>query len=143
MDSSQKADRAFVIASGKRTIVFQFREEVFNQMACLIEVRIIGAWLASIRFGGNNNRHLRLLQHVKDALLGIIRGIREQGLDVRHQIGEQRIRASEVRGVARREMKAGRIAQGITGRMEFGTQTPSGAAQAFCLWVPPFAPAAC
>ena len=112
-------------------------------MARLIEVRIIGARLAPIRFGGNNNRHLRLLQHVKDALLGIIRGIREQGMDVLHQIREQRIRASEVRGLARREMKAGRIAQGITGRMEFGTQAPSGAAKAFRLWVPPFAPAAC
>ena len=72
-DSSQEAASAFVIAGGKGAIVFQLSEEVFNQMARLIEVRIIGAGLAPVRLGGNNNRHRRLLQHGKDALLGIIR----------------------------------------------------------------------
>ena len=143
IDSSQKADGAFVIASGERTVLFEFSEEVFNQMARLIEVLVIGAGRVPVGFGRNDNGHLRLLQHGQDALVGIIRSIREQGMDMLHQLREQRICTGEVGGVAGREMKAGRIAQGITGRMDFGAQAPARAAQAFRLLIPPFAPAAC
>ena len=61
MDSAPKADSAFVIAGGKRAILFELSEEVFNQMAGLIEVCIIGAGLAAMRFGGNHTGHARLL----------------------------------------------------------------------------------
>ena len=143
IDSSQEADGAFIIAGGERTILFQFSEEVFNQMARLIEVLVIGAGLEPIRSGRNNTGHLRPLQNVEDAFLGIIGCIREQGMDTLHQIREKHIRAGEIRGLAGRETKADRIAQGITGRMEFGTQAPAGAAEAFRRLIPPFAPAAC
>ena len=83
------------------------------------------------------------LQHGQDALVGIIGFICEQGMDPVDQLWQQRIRAGKVRGVARCEMEAGRIAQGITGRMEFRTQAPAGTAEAFRRLVPPFAPAAC
>ena len=111
-------------------------------MAGLIEVLVIGAGLAPMRFGRNHNGHLRLLQHGQDTLGGIIGSIREQSLDPVDHLRQQRIRAGEGRGVARREMQAGRIAQRLTGRREFGTPAPAGAAEAFCLLVPPFAPAA-
>ena len=43
VDGSEKADGAFVVASGKRAVLLEFGEEVFNQMAGLIEVPIVRA----------------------------------------------------------------------------------------------------
>ena len=52
-------------------VVLEFSEEVFNQMARLIEVFVIRARLAPIRFRGNDHRHRRLLQAVNDPRLGV------------------------------------------------------------------------
>ena len=87
VDGSKKADGAFVVAGGESTILLEFGAEVFNQMARLIEVLIIGAWLQPIGFRGNDHCHRRLLQGVKDALLGVIGFIGEQSVHMLQQRG--------------------------------------------------------
>ena len=82
VDGPEEADGAFVVAGGEGAILFEFGEAVLNQMAGLIEVRIIRARLESIGFGGNGRRHLRLLQEGQDALVGVIGFISEQGMNV-------------------------------------------------------------
>ena len=143
VDGSEKADGAFVVASGEGAVLLEFGEEVFNQMAGLIEVRIIRTRLEPIGLGGNDRRHLRLRQEGQDALLGVIGFIGEQRGNVFQQRGQEGRYSGQVGGVAGREMKAGRIAQGITGRMEFRAQAPTRAPDAFDAGVPPFAPAPC
>ena len=123
--------------------MLEFGEEVLNQMAGLIEIRIIRARLEPIGFGGNDRRHLRLLQEGQDALVGVIGFISEQGVNVLQQRGQEGLYARQVGGVAGRKMEAGRIPEGIAGRMEFGAQAPAGAPEALGGGVPPFAPAPC
>ena len=64
VDGSEKADGAFIVAGSERAVLLEFGEEVFNQMARFIEVRIIRARLEPIGFRGNDHRHSRLLQGV-------------------------------------------------------------------------------
>ena len=143
MDGTEEADGAFVVAGGEGAVLLEFGEEVFNQVAGLIEVRIIRARLEPVGFGGNDRPHLRLLQEGQDALVGVIGFISEQGVNVFQQWGQEGLHASEVGGVTGGEMEAGRIAEGITGRREFRTQAPAGAPEALGAGVPPFAPAPC
>ena len=89
MDGSEEADGAFVVAGGEGAVLLEFGEEVLNQMAGLIGVRIIRARLEPIGFRGNDRRHLRLLQEVKDPFLGIRGFVGEQGVNVLQQRGQE------------------------------------------------------
>ena len=141
--SSPRADSALVRAGGERSLLLEVSEAVFNQMAGWIAGRSRGAGLAALRLGGHHTGHARLREQVQAAFWGSVSLICQPGLALLDSIGAQRLRALEVRGVARRERQAERIPEGLARRRELRTQAASGAAAPCRSWVPPFAPAAC
>ena len=143
VDGSEKADSALVIAGGEGAVLLELGEEVFNQMPRFIELLIIGPGVAPVRFRRDDNRHARLFEHGEHPLLGILGFIREHGVNLGHERRQEGSSPVEIRSLPGRQMKAGRIAQRIAGRMDFRAHPAFGAANTFRRWVPPFAPAAC
>lgn len=70
----------FVIASGNGTKLFEFAEEVLNQMPLLIKFLVMGTPNHSVAFGGNNRRFPGLLQRIQHPFIGVIRFVGKEGL---------------------------------------------------------------
>ena len=143
VNGAQKADSSFVIASGNGAVLFEFGEEVFNEMPGLVELLIIGALVEAVRFRGDDNGHPRLFEHREHPLLGIIGFIGKQRVNFVYDSRQQNIRPVEIMRLSRRQMKPRRVAQRIAGGMDFRAQSALRAAETFRFLRPPFAPAAC
>ena len=110
----------FVVARRDGPEMLEFGEEVLDQMTRLSEIFVIVALERAVAFGRHDSVLARLLQGLEDPLLGILGflGHDRVGLKVRHQ----GIRAIQVAGLSRRQVKAGRSAQPIGRGMKLGAQ---------------------
>src|SRR5215204_2322579 len=143
VNAGQEASGGFVVAGGDGPELLELGKEVLDQVPGLIEVFVKGArYLAG--FARWDDRHLAgFSQRFAHPRVGIERlvGDDDIGLDLR----KERVRPLQIMSLARREQKAGRIAERIDGGVDFGAQpaarasdglilTPFLRAPALCWW---------
>ena len=143
MDSSQKSTGSLIVAGGNPPVLLQFGKEVLNQVspALLVPVKLPGLLLIRLRW--NHCFHLVLLQAIQEPCFCSVGNVCQQGLDLIQKIFQQHGRTLQVMGLTRTEMKTRRIAEGITGCLDFGRQTSAGATDTFLGAITFFAPALC
>ena len=83
------------------------------------------------------------LEQIENPFPGIIGWIGQKRLNIIKNAGQQCVRALQVAGLSRRQMKAGRIAEGVAGGVDFRGRPTRWTPDAFRLPIPPFASAAC
>src|SRR5690349_11840273 len=136
-------DGPLVVASGDRPVLLQLGEEILDQVACFVEVLVVGARLLAVRLGRDHRGLAGLLQGSEHALLGVERLVGDQR--GRGQVRQQRLRTLQVVRLPRREGEAGRVAERVHERMDLGAQAAAAApdrlvaapfltAPALCWW---------
>ena len=120
MDGGEEVASSFVIAGGDTAEELEFGEEVFDQMARLVEFLVIFALEFAVGFGGNHRYLARLPQGNQDPLIGVEAFIGEQNVGL--QLRQQNIGPLQIAGLTAGQMKSDGIAQGIEGGVDFGAQ---------------------
>lgn len=141
MNGPQEVARGLVVARSDGAVLLQACEEVFDQMARLVQVSVICTRLSVGRPRRNDNRFSLVQQRPDQSGLGVIGLVGEDGLCGR--VLEQDIGALEVMRLPRGEDKSCRVAQRIDRRMDLGAQASSAAPKSLLIRIPPFAPALC
>lgn len=127
----------FGISSGDATPPFEMQEGVFNQVAELVELFVIGAWRSSVFSGWDHHRHTPT-PRVFDDRRAVIPFIRDQMFR-----GEAFDQAASLRTICcgtLRNNDSERQTMRIHGQMYLGVKPPFVRLMA---WLPPLAPAAC
>ena len=125
MDGSEEVARGFVVAGGDCTILFEFAEEILDQVACGIKLLVVVARIFAGAFGWDDRCLAGLRERLNHAGIGIESLIGDHS--VRADLGKQRIGAFQIMSLAGGEMEASRIAERIDGGVDLGAQ-PSFAA---------------
>jgi hypothetical protein len=120
MDSGQEVPRGLIITSGDGTELLELAEEVFNPMACFVPFAIVCTLVFTVRLGRNHRDFPGLRQGLEHSLVGIVAFISNH--DRRVERRQQDIGSVQVTGLTGRQQKAGRVAEGIDGGMDFGAQ---------------------
>lgn len=81
------------------------------------------------------------IEHIDDALLGIIGPVGEQRAEAADDLGKQGIRSMKVMKVAGCQVKGDRISERVAQCMQLGAQSAFAAPDLLARAVPPFAPA--
>src|SRR3954467_5070851 len=113
-------DGPLVVAGRDRPVLLQPGEEVLDQVACFVEVLIVGARLLAVRLGRDHGGLAGPRERPEDALLGVERLVGDQR--VRGQVRRQRVRALQVVRLSRREREPGRVAERVDGGVALGAQ---------------------
>ena len=123
MDCREEIARRLIISRGDGAKLLEFAEEVFNQMASLVEVFIILTLIFSIAIRWNDRSLAGLFKQIDHTRVGIecLVGDHSVGFEGR----KKRISADQIVGLAGREQEAGRIAERVDGGVDFRTQSPS------------------
>src|SRR3954471_19504733 len=118
-------DGPLVVAGRDRPVLLQLGEEVLDQVACFVEILIVGARLLAVRLGRDHRGPAGLRERPEDALLGVERLVGDQR--GRGQVRQQRVRALQVVRLPRREGEPGRVAERVHERMDPGAQAAAAA----------------
>lgn len=70
----------FIVAGRNSSKQLEFGKKVFDEVASLIEVSVIGQWLFAISFGRDNGDGSLGLELLTYPLMSIISFVRQQGL---------------------------------------------------------------
>ena len=114
---TKEVSGGFVIACSNSAELFEFKEEVFDQMPGLIEFFIVLPRLFAVGFGRNNSLDPLLLKNFQDTLIGIKGFVSEQG--VGFEIGQESIRSFQIAGLTRDQNEVQGIAQSIDHGVDF------------------------
>jgi hypothetical protein len=118
VDCGEEVAFGLVIAGCDGSKLLEFTEEVLDEMTGLVEVFVVVAVILPIALGRDDRRFAGCGERFDDALVGV------EGLVGDHGIGfdggKKRISAVEIMGLARRQVEAGRIAEGIDGGVDLG-----------------------
>jgi len=139
LDGGEEVACGFIVAGCDGTILFEPGKEVLDQVAGLVEVFVVSAAFFAIGLGRDDHLLACGQQRGDEPLIGIKRLVSNH--DLGRRIGQQHIRAFKVTGLPRRQVNSGRIAQGIHGDMNLGTQPASAASDGLRLFF--LAPALC
>ena len=141
MDCAEKVASGLVVAGGDGAILLEPGKEILNQVTRPIQMPVMVAPLLAVALGGNDDAFAGVFQGRDHPLLGVIGFIGDNS--VRRDVRQQRIGPFQVMRLSRRQMKTGRVAQGVNGGVELGAQ-PAAAAPDRLDFAPPFfAPALC
>lgn len=120
MDCAEEGGCGFVVAGCDSSVMFQFFKEILDQVTRFVERLVIVAWHFSIGFRRNDRGDSRCFQPVDDTFIGVISLVGDQ--DIGLNFIDQRIGSVQIAGLSRCQVKAGRIAQSIADRVDFGAQ---------------------
>jgi hypothetical protein len=120
MDGGEKVACGLVITGSDGAELFEFTKEVLDPVACWVEILIVFTLQFAIGFGWNHRRFASPPQRLQNPLVGVIAfiGQHDRGL----QNGQQCIGSLQIAGLSGCQQKAGRVAQGIDGGMDFRAQ---------------------
>ncbi len=121
MDGGEEVARGFVIAGGDGAEEFEFGEEIFDQVASLVELFIVFPLHRAVGLGRNHRNLSGLLPGNQNPLVRIEASVGQQ--DVGLELRQQRIGPFQIASLPTGEMKAGRIAQSIHGSVNLGAQS--------------------
>ena len=105
--------------------VLEFIEEALDEIALAVESEVTGRRRLAVGFGRNHRGDLSLGQRIAKRI-GVVCLVADESL----RIGsfEQRLRASQIMGLTRREHHIDGIAERIDEDVNFGAQSASGSA---------------
>ena len=141
MDGGQEVAGGFVVAGGDCPELFEFGEEILNQMARLVEVPIVVPRHAAIGFGGNDGRFAGLGQRFDDPLVGIERLVADQHVGL--HVWQEVVSTDEIVRLATGEEEGDRVAQRIDQRVDLGAQSAARAPDRLVFFGFFLAPALC
>ena len=117
LDRTKEISREFVISRGDAPVVFDFVEETFDEIALTVEREIAVALYLAIGLWWNHRRDCPLIESV-DQRISVIGFVGEEC--TRINVFEQRLGASQVMDLPRRQHHLARISQGIDKRVDLG-----------------------
>jgi hypothetical protein len=120
VDCGEKISRGFVVAGGNRPVLLELAEEILDEMARLVSVPVKIPLSFAMASGRNDERLSAGKQWLDDTFVSIEGFVGEQGVG-RH-LRQQRVGAGEIMGLAWRQQKAQRIAEGIDQGVNLGAQ---------------------
>ena len=141
MDGGEKISRGFVVARGDGAELFEFAEEVLDQVARLVEMFVEIAGRGAVAAERNDRPFAGLGERPDDPLVGIVSLVGDQdgGGDLR----QQGVRAGKVMRLSGGQVEGERVAEGIDQGMDFGAQSAFAAADRLVAAVFFGAPALC
>src|SRR5512134_2092428 len=139
MDGGSVAGVGFVVARGDATELFDFLEEVLDQVAPFVHLAIIRNFSGSTGIGRDDGQRASLVQLSPEpvAVKGLIANQRVEG-----DATKQRRHTDTVVPLARQQNEAHEIAERIDQRHDLGRQTAARLADGL-IFSPPFAPVPC
>ncbi len=141
LDGGEEVAFGLVVSSGNGTKLLELGEEVFDQMACLVEVAIIVTDHLTVGSGGDDRGLASDGQRLDDPLIGIERLVTDQGVGLHGR--KKLICPNEVMSLATSEEEADGVAQCIGQGVDLGAQPAAGATDCLVLAEFFWAPALC
>src|SRR5206468_9053463 len=123
VDAGQEVDGALVIARGYGAELLKLAEEVFDEVALLVEVSVVGAPDAATRHGRDHWGDAGGLQRFDHPLVGVEGLVSQQGVGV--ELRQKAISALQIVSLAGCQQERRRIAQGIDQGVDLGAQSSS------------------
>lgn len=120
VDGGEEVASGFVVAGGDGTEELEFGEEVFDQVACLVEFLVALSLHGSIGPGRDDGLFSGLLQRFQHPLIGVKALIGNH--DVGFELRQQHVGSLQLAGLAFGEMKANGVAERIHGGVNLGAQ---------------------
>ena len=136
MDGTEEVASRLVVASGDGAVLLEPGEEVLDEVASLVEMAVVVARLLARAARRDDHSFVRCQQWLDHPSLGVERPIGDEA--VGFVARQQRIGAFEIMGLAGREMKARRVAEGIDRGVDLGAQAPAAAPEGLLNGRPPF-----
>ena len=131
LDSSEEVSGGFVIAGRNGAVLFEFAEEVLDEMARLVGLFVVMALDFTVPLWRDHRRLSCREQWFDHTLVGIEGFVCQQRIG-RH-LRQQRIGAFQIMGLTRRQHEGQRIAQSIDEGMYLGAQPAFAAPDRFVL----------
>lgn len=131
VDCGEEVPGGFVITACDGAELFQFAEEIFDEMARLVSLFIVIALDFAVALWWDHCRLSCCEQRFYDALVGVEGFVREQSIS--SHLRQQRVCALQIMGLARRQKKRKRIAQRVNESMYLGAQPAFAAPDRFVL----------
>ena len=141
VNAREEVSRGLVVAGGNGTELLEPGEEIFNQMARLVEFTVIVARELAALFRRDHRNFSGRRQRLDHTLLSIKRLVGNQRLGL--QLGQQVIGAHQVMRLAAGQDNAGRIAERIDRGVDLGAQSAARAPDGLVFTVFFWAPALC
>ena len=117
----EECGSSFIVSGGDGSVMFQFFEEIFDQMAGFVECFVIIAGLFAIGFWRNDRLNIYRTQSVNHPFVRIVSFVCKQ--NVGPDAADQNVRAVQIAGLSGCQVKCQRIAQSVAGRMDFRAQS--------------------
>ena len=120
MNAPEKISRELVVTCGDGTKVLEFIEEALDEIALAVEGKVAGRRRLTIGFGRDHRSDFSLSERAAERI-GIVCLVSDESFRI--DPFEQRLRASQIMGLTRREHHIDRIAERIDEGMNFGGQS--------------------
>ena len=126
MDGCEEVAFGFVVACGDGSVLFEFGEEVFDEMAGLVEIPVVAAWRRPIGLGRDDGCLAGGGERVEDAFVGVVGPVGNQGLGL--HVRQPVVGTDQIMSLPAAQDEADRVAQRIDQGMDLGAQAPARAA---------------
>ena len=123
LNSGEEISGELVVACGDGSEVFDFVEKSLDEVAFAVERVVAGPLGFAIRLGWNDWGDSPFSQAV-DERVGVVGLVGEQSLRI--DALDERLGASQIVGLSRRELQFDGISQGVDERVDFGGQSAAG-----------------
>ena len=132
VDSSEEISGSFVVTRSDGSELFEFTEEILDEVARFIEVWIKVGRCPAIWSGRDYRRFAGRCQRLADPRVSVkgLVGDQRIGGDLR----QQRISADQIVRLPRRQQESQRVAEGVDQGMDFGAQPAAAAANRLVLF---------
>jgi len=141
VNAGQEVPGEFVVSGCDRPELFEFGEEILDEMAFLVEVLVELAGHAPVGFGRDDYTFAGLLERFDDALVRVIGLIGDQLVCFERR--QKVVGTSQIMRLSAGQMKPGRVAQRIDGGVDLRAQPAAGSSDRLILAGFFWAPALC
>ena len=125
MDRAEEVHRPLVIPGGYGPELLQLGEEVLDQVACLVEVLVVGPGFFAVALGRDHRCLAGLRQRLEHSLVGVECLVGDQS--VGSEFGQQGVGTLQIMCLPGREGQAGRVAQRIDRGVDLRAQAATAA----------------
>jgi hypothetical protein len=120
VDRGEEIPGGFVITGRDGAELFEFAEEILDEMARLVSLFVVIALDFAVFLWRDHRRLSCRAQRFDDALVGVEGFVRQQSIGPHPR--QQRVGALQIMVLARRQQERKRIAQRVNESMDFGAQ---------------------